>query len=146
MNASRQINELHQVTLDIDEYERWERIFYPSPGRIQISPILTRIPRGPAQLSIVIDAPDMPGTRIYLGPNEMGTDTIEAVQMETGIYELTLSYTPPADAPDPDRRRSRLQLTLPPEIHITERYSWNGTAFELMERTEGPLVPPPDTP
>lgn len=137
--TQRLLDELYRIEVSAEGFEPWARSFMPAVGRFELRPILRRIPVGPALLSLTIDMPDQPGTLIYLGKvnrgaREVGTDQIEAMQFESGEYELTLSFRPPADSGF-EARRSRLTLTLPPNQHVTERYAWDGQQFVVAERT-----------
>ncbi|MBN1946187.1 MAG: serine/threonine protein kinase [Bradymonadales bacterium] len=146
LNIAKPIDSLLAVEMQADEYQPWKRIFYPSPGHIRLGPVLEPLPRPQAQLSLVVDAPDMPGTRIYLGPNEIGSDAVESVTVPAGTYALTLSYTPPPTEPTSERRRSRMDVELPAGTHISLHYRWSGTSFELVNRSESPAEFPRETP
>jgi serine/threonine-protein kinase len=135
LNVPRRIDDFYRIELEMDGHEPWARSYFPAPGKIVIDARLTRIAIGPALYTITIENPDGPGTLIFIGPNELGTDSLVSHVVESGTHELTLSYTSPPEANQP-RRRARFNVTIPAGQSVTERYAWTGSAFELVERTE----------
>ncbi len=135
----RELTELYRVELTHDDFVPWSRSFYPSVGRFELRPILERVNREPAMLSVSVDSIETPGTRIYVGrpggaaTREVGQDAVQDLVLDSGEYQLTLSYTPPRDSGE-SRRRTRLDIELPGGTHVVERYAWNGVDFALVER------------
>jgi eukaryotic-like serine/threonine-protein kinase len=138
-NAPLRVELFYRVELEAPDHHSWARSFYPTPGRFEVRPLMDRIRTAPAQLSLFVDTPGFEETRIYLGPNELATGALEAYTLDGGTYELTLSHTPPPGTGGP-RRRSVIEIEVPSGLHVTERYAWADEAFELVERTTGPLV------
>ena len=139
LRFQRELDSLYRVEISSDDFEPWARSFYPATGRFELRPLLARIERGPVMYTLHVDAPDMPGTRIYLGmqgsgAREVGRDLLEALVLDAGEYELTLSYTPPRESGLP-RLRTEVSLDLPAGQHVVERYGWTGNDFALLERT-----------
>ena len=146
IEALLEITEAYRVELAADGFEPWARTLYPSVGRYEWRPIMTRILDGPAQYSIFVDAPDLNGVVIFLKPEghrgarELGRDSVELHEATGGTYELTISYRPPRESGEP-RRSTTLTTDLVAGQHVTERYAWNLETgeWERTERSEGEL-------
>jgi serine/threonine protein kinase len=140
---SREIDQTYQLEINQDGYEPWRETIYPKAGRFEIQPRLFRYATGPSQLTIRVSGEDTPGTRIYLGrpgsgANELGSDLVRSLEIDSGIYELTLSYRPTTEE-GVARRRSKMPITIPAETDLMLEYTWTGHEFELQEREEEPL-------
>ena len=149
LRFQRELDALYRAEITSEDFEPWVRSLYPATGRFELRPILARIEREPSALSVRVETPNMLGVRIYLGvpgsgAREVGRDVVEQLVLDSGDYELTLSYTPPRESGEA-RRRTELTLNLPPGQHVVERYGWNGNEFTLLERTTGemPSIPTP---
>lgn len=130
----------YPVRVEAEGYRPWEAAFSTGPGVISERVVLEPIPVDPARLSLSVTPPE---TQIYAarvgdpaGARRVGTSELEALELASGEWELTLLWR------DADTRlRGRTRVTLSPGVHHRFVYTLDEDGATRVEASESPVAP-----